>query len=517
MPWINGEWVDDQDIVYDEGEGPDAYNQFLNPGTFGEGVPTFLPEYNKYGNEVPYDIGSQGAQMTQLSKYLKLLFSPELGYYNSLMTGAPTFDYEQLIPGGGIGGDARLGGPGGTGMGGGGFGGGGGGGGGVYQTPYLNSLKASSDPAFQGIYEDLVTNKMTPGEMKMQLAKTGITDQGQLDVLYDTIDKAWTEVAGAQVAAAQPGPQRELSPMEQWLGKTGAPNPLQGYTADNVPIGPEVQANLNSFLQGRAGRARDVQDEVEGLDSDLAKLAKQMRTAQRAGRPEVTADPTVTRSGGGGLTTHERDILTQGGLGVEPSNTSMFDLRPGEGVVEDPGITARVARPGEIAERARLRAEQAREQAAPEIVQRDPQTGVVLFGYPTGTTLAPRGQQAEPGDAFLGAMGRSLFERPTSEPPAQGATAAASPMASAIAQRPPYLARIPGNKEIDLTRQQQQLQKQRKMKQALADSMTGLDDDFVNQGVRKLVARKMQSEGRTPQRDALNYNRALLQQMGLRI
>ena len=236
MAWVEdpatGEWYDDGEYTDFLGVG----NRFLNPQLMGD--------LSKYGVPEATDIATQGRQLTNADKALDFIFDPRASYFNAVVNNQPTFPFESLMQGQGGVGDPMMMGGGGMGMGGGGGGGGMYGGGGgmdndtIWANMYLNSVGQSQDPVLQTIYSDVMEGNLDPVSVKSQLLSSGIADQNQLDLYNDAVDKLFTAKVnlqqGQMMGAGQPQ-QMPATQLGQIAGKWGTVNPLQGYSAENLP------------------------------------------------------------------------------------------------------------------------------------------------------------------------------------------------------------------------------------------------------------------------------------------
>ena len=224
---VTGDWYDDEE----------EYSDFMFPGAQNPWLDPMAPlsmgyDFNKYGEMEPYEQADMNQQLTGMKNIMALLGNPMMNYVNMVMNGADTFDMDAFGAGAGAGG--------------GGYGGGGGTGAvAPVPTPYSDAMGMSGDPVEQGIYDAIVNGGQTPASYMAQLAGTDLTPE-DLDAYGQAAEKLFMEQSNVRQQALQPAPQSE---MEQWLAKTGLPDPRALYGVGDTPLPADIDVG------GREGSA----------------------------------------------------------------------------------------------------------------------------------------------------------------------------------------------------------------------------------------------------------------------
>lgn len=214
-------------------------NGFLLPGDLGTN-----------GQPQATDSATANRQMTLIKNLMGLMTSPEFNYFNAVSTGADTFDFGALTPGGGTMDSGSSDGSGSS-----------SGSSGLPKmpnlgrtpdTPQLDSLSQSDDVWSQSIAKD-IRNGVDPTTIKLRLRADPdvVNDPDKLALYATATDEAWKEARSAQSASAdndwtmqqyqtqlqlaQQQQVPEQSALAKEYAKWGLPDPNQTYGVGNLP------------------------------------------------------------------------------------------------------------------------------------------------------------------------------------------------------------------------------------------------------------------------------------------
>lgn len=346
MPYDQyGEWYDDgTDLPPDQGGGGYDLSTMFNSPYMQAQMPgqNFSTSKWNFGQELPVGQNVYNQILTGTKNLAQLQTNPSLLYNAMIATGQPTMDMNQLS------GFDQYGMP---------TGGGGGGGANGYQsvftTPYLDSLQQSGDPDQQWIYDGVI-NGGNPLSIMAEIKKRHPEFLPEdLQPYSDAINKAFTENAegtrnqlrGAEQSTAQ-------TPIQEWLSKNGLVNPMEQYTADNLPgdvdvsgAGMEAAKSAQDAVNAAASTGAHIKalnDERSGL-RDKAVVANGIRDVKQLGMEQAVKryleDPTggtgeVQPNGVPAWQTKER---TKPGAKGAPASMGgiSYDAKTGEPIYAD--------------------------------------------------------------------------------------------------------------------------------------------------------------------------------------
>lgn len=257
--------------IGDDGSGEYGYDQstmlnYMQPQV----SPAYSTQKWNFGAQLPQGQPQINQQLTGTKSINQIMADPSFRYQAQVFSGAPLFDTNALS---GL--DS-------SGMPYQGSGGGGGGGGGSngynpnYMTNNLNALgKAAKGTPENLIFTGITTGTQSPLSLKRAMREDGKYDTDTLKQIDAQIDAAFSEYAGAQrnKLAGQNQPAQQ-TPVQEWLAKNGLINPIEQYSATNLPgdIDPTAADVGGANLQARADDTGDtilrLRDQMRGIQNN---------------------------------------------------------------------------------------------------------------------------------------------------------------------------------------------------------------------------------------------------------
>ena len=314
MAWVfdpeTGEYYDDGEVGASFLTGG-SQNPYMPDASFsGFNLPA---DYNKYGME-PYEMADVNQQLTGTKSLLAILANPMFNYMTSqAVPGADTFDYESVAGMPSYGQPGIMGG-------GGGYGGGGGGYGGAVApppTPWLTS--ADSDPVLSGIKKAVLQGQNPTQIMSGLLSNTDETNQDVLDGYQSAAYEMFKEKNATDQAAQQGPGMPEQTAAQQWMAKTGLPDPNQLYGAGGGPLPEEFEQGFQGATQADAARLAAMERNLGPMEKRVKDLSKGAWTEDLFGPSAVQGALARDTFGGG-------DFGGGGGAGTRPA---VAGVRPG--------------------------------------------------------------------------------------------------------------------------------------------------------------------------------------------
>jgi len=225
---------------FEEYEEEDPYlDPQLISMLLGGGLPSGIStRVSDMGTPLPYDISTYAKQNNAFQDDLDIMFDPKFAALTSMLTGAPTQDYMQFVPGATGKQDPEP----------------------VAWTPTLDALFAG-DPNEQSIATNLQSG-MSPYHFNAairQLAAEGTIDEDQQADLIQMASAGWKELSDSGRAQAEwAGKPPAQSPLQMAYAKAGIPDPTEMYNEDTVPLnGLQTRSPiLDSLVNTRRTEAR---------------------------------------------------------------------------------------------------------------------------------------------------------------------------------------------------------------------------------------------------------------------
>jgi len=229
-------FLDDSSGYYDD---PGYYDTESDPyGIAQYMTPQFPIDYStqqkNFGTPLPYSITTMGKQGNAMQDYYKILSDPVTQWLNMVTTGQQSLDTNALLQGS--------------------------------QAPEITNLMNSGDEYLQTIGQQLANN-VPSAEIKTQLlTEPDIANDDRKMAIYNS---AIDEGAKAQATQKATGPLAQFE-------KLGLKNPLETYTAENLPGDETLDPNMAAYMYNQSP---DPSQEWQAWGNGQKLLADQLRNA----------------------------------------------------------------------------------------------------------------------------------------------------------------------------------------------------------------------------------------------
>ena len=501
-------WVFDPETgeYYDDGMVGASYltggsqNPYMPEESFsGFNLPA---DYNKYGME-PYEMADVNQQLTGTKSLLAILANPMFNYMTSqAVPGADTFDYESIAGMPSYGQPGIMGGAAGYG-GGGGYGGGYGGAVAPPPTPWLTS--ADSDPVLANIKKAVLAGQNPTQIMSGLLSSTDETNQDVLDGYQSAAYEMFKEKNASDQAMMQMPGTPEQTAAQQWMAKTGLPDPNQLYGAGGGPLPEEFEEGFQGATQADAARLAAMERNLGPMEKRVKDLNKGSWTEDLFGPSTAVRGPLGRDTFGGGdfggpsprasaVSAVEPDLPTNtGGIANVGGRMAAIERAAHDA---DTGITARFSGPGTV-----------------RAVHDFDDTGITANFVPPGGALHSFGTDTNP----LRARGWDVQQGRTG--PAGGGEPAPTRQGGGVgAGGTGLFGNKAPNARYDAGKAKQGsrgfAQRSADAQRRLIKETTARNAD-ADVGGRELLGRYLASQGRSPAKDRMNSQMAMLRMMGI--